>query len=138
MNWQNSTLAALAVALAPAILPGSAAAWVAGNSQHVNPVSPDVFEVVGRAGSSNVDYWCAAGDYARRVLDAPLHQRIYLVRGRAHAETENRKSAVQFSLLQPVDADTRTGLLLSATRVGENLSAAMAFNYCLQRKSDTD
>ncbi|MBK0326911.1 hypothetical protein I5535_06335 [Rhodobacteraceae bacterium F11138] len=117
------------------LLPGSGSAWTAWNSLPVNPVRDAVFEVVGQSGSANVDYWCAAGDYARRVLEAPLGQRIYIVRGRAEAETMARKSAVQFSLVAPGQAVDKQIGLLSVTQVGENISAAMAFDYCLTNKS---
>ena len=74
-----------------------AQAWIAFNRQTVTPLTAQSFEVLGQSGSSSVDYWCAAGDYARRVLDAPLGQRIYVTRARGPAETANRRSAVQFS-----------------------------------------
>lgn len=124
-------LGLLAVASAIMIAATPSLAWRATNSHTVNPLSPTAFEVIGRGGISSVDYWCAAGDYARRVLDAPLHQRIYISRPRGHAETENAKSAVQFSLDPPADADLKPGLLLTVTRPGDNLSAWGAWNLCV-------
>ncbi len=122
-------------ALCLALVPGAGSAWTAWNSLQVNPVRDSAFEVLGQSGSANVDFWCAAGDYARRVLAAPLGQRIYVVRGRAEAETGNRRSAVQFSLQAPEQVVDKPIGLLSVTRVGENISAAMAFDYCLKNRT---
>ncbi len=112
------------------VLPQASLGWTARNSQTVVPLSDRSFEVLGQAGSGNTDYWCAAGEYARRVLGVANAQRLYVSRGRAEAETANRKSAVQFSLDPPPNGDTSWRLLLSVTRVGENLSAIEASNYC--------
>lgn len=122
-------------AMCLALLPEAGSAWTAWNNLRVNPVRDAVFEVVGQSGSANVDYWCAAGDYARRVLSLPLGQRIYIVRGRAEVQTTDRKSAVQFSVQAPANVKNQTIGLLSVTRVGENISAAMAFDYCLTNKA---
>jgi hypothetical protein len=116
-------------------LPGVAVAWVADNRQTVNPVTDTVFEVVAKAGSGGMDFWCAAGDYARRALGAPPTQRVYVVRERGAAVTLNRRSAAHFSLLAPEGADTAPGIFLSVTRVGENLSAAAAQAYCSELKN---
>lgn len=106
-------------------------AWRATNSHAVNALSPTSFEVIGRGGISSSDYWCAAGDYARRALGAPLDQRIYVSRARGRSETEHAKSAVQFSLEPPAGADLKPRFLLTVTRVGDNLSAWGAWNYCV-------
>jgi hypothetical protein len=109
-------------------------AWHATNSHTVNPLTPTSFEVIGRGGISSVDYWCAAGDYARRVLDVPIDQRIYVSRARGRAETENARSAVQFSLDPPASLPQGTPFLLTVTRVGDSLSAWGAWNYCVPQK----
>lgn len=123
----------IATALA-AMLPGLALAWVADNRHKVNPVSETVFEVVGKSGSGGSQFWCAAGDYARRVLGADATQRVYLVRGPAPAQTYNWNRAVLFSLTVPQDADLATGITLSMDRVGDNMMAAAAQAYCLDDK----
>lgn len=123
----------LAVALIGA-MPNTALAYRAPNNNVVTPVSDSVFEVVGRVGTSAADFWCGAGDYALRFLDARPGQRIYVVREMGPSVTSNRRSAVHFSLSPPEGADTRTGLILSVKRQGENIPAAMAQNYCLNHK----
>ncbi|MDU9003504.1 hypothetical protein [Sedimentitalea todarodis] len=121
----------LVLAGAIAAIAAPSMAWRATNNHTVNPLSATSFEVIGRGGISSIDYWCAAGDYARRALGAPLDQRIYISRARGEAETENAKSAVQFSLEPPVGSDLRPAFLLTVTRIGDNLSAWAAWNYCL-------
>lgn len=117
-----------------ATLPGMAMAWQAENRHFVNPVSDTVFEVVGRSGSGGPEFWCAAGDYARRVIGSSATQRIYVVRGPAPAMTRNWNRAVLFSFDEPKDVDLRPGFTLSVTRVGENLIAASAQSYCSDNK----
>lgn len=117
-----------------ATLPGMAPAWQADNRHFVNPISDTVFEVVGRSGSGGPEFWCAAGDYARRAIGAVPTQRIYLVRGPAPAITRNWNRAVLFSLTQPQEVDLTPGYTLSVTRVGENLIAASAQEYCADNK----
>lgn len=108
-------------------------AWNAINSHTVNPLSDTSYEVIGRGGISSNDYWCAAGDFAFRVLGAGSGQRIYVSRERGSAETENAKSAVQFSLEQP-DVPSKPTLLLTVTRIGDSLSIASARGYCISQR----
>ena len=120
----------LSAAICLSCFPGLAGAWTAENHHRVAPVSKSVFEVVGRSGSAGPQYWCAAGDFARRVLGTSAVQRIYLVRGPGVAQTQNRNKAVLFSLTSPDNSDTTHRLTLSVKQVGSNLSTAMARQYC--------
>lgn len=113
-------------------LAGPVFAWQASNGHTVNPVSDINFEVVGRPGSGGMQFWCAAGDYARQVLGASAVQRIYLVRAPAPAITKNWNRAVLFSLVPPQGAQLRPGFTLSMKRVGDNMNAANAQGYCLE------
>ncbi len=138
MNVINKLWAAILPATLTIVLTGALSgpvlAWQANNRHTVNPVSDINFEVVGRPGSSGVQFWCAAGDYARQVLGVSSVQRIYLVRGPAPAVTRNWNRAVLFSLVAPQGADLRPGLTMSMKRVGDNMNAANAQTYCLDEK----
>ena len=83
-----------ALAAVLGLLPLASGAWQADNLLTVNPLPNGVFEVIGRPGSAGSDYWCAAGDYALRVLGASGTQRIYITRGRGTPETSDRLAHV--------------------------------------------
>ena len=125
-----NTFATLVASALLAGLPVLADAFTARNYHKVGQISDDVFEVVGRPGSGGQEFWCAAGDYARRMLGAKASQRVYLVRGPGVAQTRNRNRAVLFSLTPPEGGDTRTTLFLSVKTIGSNLNVSMASNYC--------
>lgn len=128
-------LRSFSMALALLLVPLQAGAWIAENRNHVNPLPENGFEVVGQSGAySSMAFWCSAGDYARRVLGAGPTQRIYVIRERGPAVTRDKKSAVHFSLVAPAGADTHPRFLLTVVRVGDNLNAASAQNYCYDRK----
>lgn len=129
MTFSKRTIALSAALLT--LTPGLAGAWTAANRHKVEQVSDTVFEVVGKSGSGGQEFWCAAGDYARRELGSSATQRVYLVRGPAPAQTANWDRAVLFSLVPPQDVDLRTSATLSMKRVGDNLNATMAQGYCL-------
>lgn len=118
-----------------ALVPQFAGAWQADNRLTVNPVSDTVFEVIGLPGSPGSEFWCAAGEYALRVLGTSSTQRVYIVRGRAAPVTGTGPSAVQFSLNLPEGVPPQSGLTLSVKKVGDNLSVAFARTYCLDQKS---
>ncbi len=72
------------------------------NGVRVNPVNAQVFEVIARPGDLQVlDFWCGAGEYARRVLDAPGRARVYVVSEAGPGAVSDSKSTVQFSLSPP-------------------------------------
>jgi len=123
----------LVVAMA---LPNGAFAFRAQNNLGVNPAGPATFEVIQRGGIDAADAWCAAGDYAIRVLRASGNQRVYLVEGRHIARTEDRRRyGYTFSLNRPPEAEALSGqpLTLSLRRVGDSLAASFAQQYCYNR-----
>ena len=124
----------LALALTLSAAPVSA--WTADNLLTVNDLSGgDGFEVIGGPGLAPSDYWCAAGDYALRVLRAPTTARVYLTRARGPAVTANRKSAAHFSLTPAPDAPPHEGVFLTVRKAGAHLSVGFAISYCENRKS---
>jgi hypothetical protein len=110
--------------------PGWASAWWAWTRHEVFPVAEGVFEVVSEPGSGPQDFWCGAGDYAIRVLGVKVVQRIYTWRGIGPSVARPGRKAMQFAFAPPKGADTSTSLSLSLTRVGDNLTAAAARQYC--------
>lgn len=131
-----SAVAALTVAI---VAPSSVFAFRASNYLRVNPEGPATFEVIQRGGISAGDAWCAAGEYAIRMLRVAGNQRIYLIEGKHIARTEERRRfGYSFSLTPPPGADpnARSPLTLSLNNIGDNLSAVSARQYCYDRLGD--
>ncbi len=131
MTKKKSILFAGILALTPMIFAASAEAWRARNWLQVYPVSPTVFEVVGQTGSWAAEYWCGAGDYVRHSLRMPAVQRVYIWRGIGPSVNKPGRKAVQFSMNPPGDKVVPPGYSLSVKAVGDSLTAAAAFQYCL-------
>jgi hypothetical protein len=111
-----------------------ASAFTSRDGSRVNPVSTAVFEVVPKAGGLGRNYWCAAGDYAQRVLKAPWESHVFIARGRGPSETTNRRSAVQFTLETSLAGEPEKGLVGSHNdlRRGDNMKVRDAFSFCHQ------
>lgn len=118
------------------VLPGAALAWRAVNGHEVQPLGGGVYEVVGRVGSGAADYWCGIGDFARVVLDVPAVQRIYVWRPVGPSAVRPGRKAVHFALSPPPGAETSSGYSLTVRQPGENLSAALARQYCYGDRFD--
>lgn len=117
--------------LTPMVFAASVEAWRAKNWHQVYPVSPTVFEVVGQPGSGAADYWCGAGDYVRHSLGLPAVQRVFIWRQIGPSVAQSSRKAVQFSLSPPEHKVAPPGYSLSVKAVGDNLTAAAAYQYCL-------
>jgi hypothetical protein len=63
--------------LVPLLLPMPAAAFTAQNGMTVTQIGPTEIAVAHEARRDDTDYWCAAGDFARRVLGQPSQTRIW-------------------------------------------------------------
>ncbi|MBB1491455.1 MULTISPECIES: hypothetical protein [unclassified Paracoccus (in: a-proteobacteria)] len=63
--------------LVPLMLPMSAAAFTAQNGMRATQVGPAEIAVAHEVRRDDTDYWCAAGDFARRVLGQPGKARIW-------------------------------------------------------------
>lgn len=125
------TLTALLIAV-----PGWALAWWAWNRHEVFPIGDGIVEVIGEPGSGAQDYWCAIGDFATSQLRVPAAQRLYTWRGVGPSVARPGRKAMQFALSAPKGADTTPGFTLSLKRVGDNMTAAMARQYCFGGKFD--
>lgn len=63
--------------LIPLLAPVSAAAFIAENGMEVEQVGPTEIAVLYEARQGDTDYWCAAADYAQRVLKQPGNTRLW-------------------------------------------------------------
>lgn len=85
---------------------------------------PDgTFDVTAERSGGDDVYWCGASEYARRELGASSSDRIY-----AWGRTGNRTA--RFSLQAPASGPVQS-FSVSLDEVGNNLSVAAAYQYCL-------
>lgn len=63
--------------LVPFMLPVSAAAFTAQNGMRAAQVGPAEIAVAHEVRRDDTEYWCAAGDFAQRVLGQPGKTRIW-------------------------------------------------------------
>lgn len=118
----------LSIALAaPALAQGIGVSIGRGlvNQTVVTPLDNGVIQVKAAGSSTAVAYWCGVGDYAIRTLRTKATQRIYVSRA-----YERGERTVLFTLTPPEGADTNPGYSVTVKRVGENMTAASAQNYC--------
>ena len=86
--------------------------------------APDgAFDITPKIPGGDTVFWCAASEHARRALGASGSDRIYAF-GRTALRT------ARFSLTAPASGPVQT-FTLSLDEVGNNLSVAAAFQYCL-------
>jgi len=129
-----SFLTRLAVLATLVSLPVGALSWRALNWHEVFELGDGVYEVVGRPGTGAADYWCGIGDYAITQLRVKVVQRIYTWKGVGPSVARPGRHAMQFAFAPPEGADTSTSYSLSMKRVGDNLTAAAAQQYCYGSK----
>ena len=118
-------IAGLALCLATT---AEAQAFRAENGVRVTPAAGG-FEVLGDAGWGARGRWCAAADYAQRVLGARSADRVYVAQGRVPGL--GQRSPVLFTL-DPTGLQPRSVLLVgsSLTQAGYTLSAGHAYRFC--------
>lgn len=63
--------------LAPLLLPLPAAAFTAQNGMTAVQTAPAEITVIHEVRRGDTDYWCAAGDFAQRVMGLPGKTRIW-------------------------------------------------------------
>ena len=71
-----------------------AGAFTARNGMTASQIGPSRIAVAHSAGRADTDYWCAAGDYAQRMLDQPVTARIW----RASPKPRGAGEGITFTL----------------------------------------
>ncbi|MDT0682838.1 hypothetical protein RM543_09085 [Roseicyclus sp. F158] len=101
-----------------------------------DPTRAGVIEVYQKAGAGPVDYWCAAGDYARRAMGRDGSDRLYLLRPLGQSNAAPRRSSVAFTIVPypEVDGGSRPGdggsYSVPLDVVGYNLRTLHARAFC--------
>ena len=116
----------LVAALSLLAMPAAAEPFRAVNHMYVAPQGSDRFEVSGNAELWARDYWCAAGEYAQRVLGMPVTARIVVAEpyGKTHR-------AVGFVTDPDAEPQFRVVVMgLSIRSAGSSLSVGQARGFC--------
>lgn len=114
-------------------------AFVTSNGVRVNPVNDEVFEVLARPISEPSDFWCGAGSYARRQLDAPDTASVYVVGGAGPGVTASSRDAAQFSLKPPTQISGATGRAAAwGPELGSANSVGQARRSCRRTPNFSD
>lgn len=87
------------------LLPLPAAAWTAQNGMTAVQTGPSEITVIHEVRRGDTDYWCAAGDFAQRVLDLPGGTRLW----RASPKPRGAGDGIVFTL-DPAQAAEGAGL----------------------------
>lgn len=100
----------------------------------VFPVNAAVFEVAARPGSVMIhDFWCGAGEYARRVLGASNNDRVYVVSEAGPGVASPSNSTVQFSMSPPGQTQ---GALGNKSHWGPNIGTSSSVVQARSRCRD--
>ena len=91
----------------------------------VTAAEDGAFDITPRSPSGDPVYWCAASEHVRDAFGATGSERIYAL-GRTAGRT------ARFSLTAPERGSVRS-VSLSIDEIGNNLSVAVAFQYCLNK-----
>ncbi|SPH18680.1 hypothetical protein DEA8626_02222 [Defluviimonas aquaemixtae] len=116
-----------AIALS-ALSAGPATAFIAQNGLVVEPEGGTAFHIPWRGKSSPADFWCAAGDYAVRVLHVRPGTTIY----RASEPPRRSGEGIRFTL-DPARAASSTGLVVYGTQ-GAGIAVGHAQAFCEKRR----
>jgi hypothetical protein len=117
----------IAAALAAA---SPANAFTTSNQMRVEAVGPVTFSVKAAGGQNGaIDFWCAAGEYAWRRLNASNNARIFRL-----SEPPRRGGQPIVFSLDPTGKASRTGLAVIGRDDG-SLSVASARNQCAAARS---
>ena len=126
-----ATLLGLALAL-----PAAADPFFARNKLRVfETADPRVMEVLAQPGSAGPQFFCAAGEYARGPLRAAAADRLVVVDPVSRKARFRGQRTVLIALVpRGTPLPRRTGILIDAGHVGENLSVAHAQFLCNQER----
>ncbi|MEP2533392.1 hypothetical protein [Shimia sp.] len=118
----------------------SAGGFVTRTGVRVVPVNDMVFEVGARPGETmNADFWCGAGDYARRVLGAGDRDRVYVVSEAGQGAVIQGNSTAQFSLSPPAQTQGALGNVSHwGPKIGNQTTVVEARLKCRTHRSENN
>ncbi|SDK30821.1 hypothetical protein [Aliiruegeria lutimaris] len=138
MQKSGKILAAICVVAGVSALPASAQTVhrLATSSGLVAVGSSSNFEVLTQAGSGKVDYFCAAGEFAKRWLNARNSDRLVVTGVRDRSQYRANRLAVAFELNAPA-GQGEDFLHVGGPRVGQSISVGHSAALCGRARINT-
>ncbi|MFD0979627.1 hypothetical protein [Tropicimonas aquimaris] len=124
---------ALALAVAPQVSVGQTVQRMS-TASGLSAIGPGpTFEVWTRAGMGKTDYFCAAGDFAKRRLGADNSDYLTVVGGRAPSKYANNREAYTFAL-GPSGPSSSVVEMGAGPRSGQTITVRQARVLCSQAR----
>ncbi|SNS47577.1 hypothetical protein [Tropicimonas sediminicola] len=128
---------ALVLALAPQVSVGQSVQRLS-TASGLSAIGPGpTFEVWTRAGMGKADYFCAAGDFAKRRLGADNSDTLTVVSGRAPSKYAANREAFTFAL-GAAGSTSSVGEMVAGPRTGQTSSVRQARVLCSQARVNQD
>lgn len=132
---KNTVVLAFGVMLAAS--PALSQSFKAKNRMVVNPISSAVFEVVETRSLGASGSWCAAADYATRVLGASGKTELIVKTPRGKSVTDPRRKGVAFTLDPAEVPEPLSKSVSPSTKIpGQTLPVGHALAFCSQSLID--
>lgn len=113
--------------------------FVATNRLTVVPLSgPNDFEVLATGGTGGSQYFCAAGDYAFRRLNAPPAYRVVVTRPESSSISQPGRRGVGFTVVPQGATPGSSGFAANVRSVGANYSVSHSQLLCNSLSSRSD
>jgi len=111
--------------------------FTASNGLQVVQFAPDRFEVLARPGSGAPDFYCAAGEFARRMLDARAADRVVVVEPVGPSRFNPGGRGVTFTVEPQGSVSPDRGFAARVNRVGANYTVAHSVAFCRSSRDNT-
>jgi len=132
---RKSIIVACGVMLAAS--PAFSQSFKAKNRMIVNPISSSVFEVVETRSLGASGSWCAAADYATRVLGVTGKSELIVKTPRGQSVTDPRRKGVAFTLDPGEVSEPLSKSVSPSTKIpGQTLPVGHALAFCSQSLID--
>lgn len=122
-------LITLAIAVACAACAGPQP-FLTRNDHRVYAFPDGRFEVLARPGTSGRAYFCAAGDYAQRRLNARNSDSVVLVEPNGSSRAIDGGRSAVFEVRPQAEATREVAVLVRMNRAGDSLAVAHARALC--------
>ncbi|WP_108263155.1 hypothetical protein [Mangrovicoccus ximenensis] len=134
-----AVLAALALSACSLPPPTPGSSYVTMNGRRVVPLqTPGTFEVIASPGDAGPQYFCAAADYAERMLGARPSDRVVIIRTDGDSQSSPGTRGVSFTVMSREEAPPLDGIYLNPRKLGEATTVANGKQSCMRQQLEID